>query len=40
MPWVPNASVTVYTYDGTFHLEKRGVSDFLEDLQSNLPKTI
>lgn len=40
MPWVPNASVTVYEYDGTFHLQKQGVSDFLEDMQTNLPKTI
>lgn len=40
MPWVPNASVTVYTYDGAFHLQKQGVSDFLDDLQSNLPQTI
>ncbi len=40
MPWVPNASVTVYNYDGTFHLQKQGVSDFLEDMQTNLPKNI
>jgi probable phosphoglycerate mutase len=40
MPWAPNASVTVYDYDGTFHMRVQGVSDFLEDLQSNLPKTI
>lgn len=40
MPWVPNASVTVYTYDGDYHLQKQGVSDFLGEMQSNLPKTI
>ena len=40
MPWVPNASVTVYTYDGAFHLQEQGVSDFLGEMQTNLPKTI
>ena len=40
MPWVPNASVTVYTYDGGYHLQEQGVSDFLGDMQTNLPKTI
>lgn len=40
MPWVPNASVTVYTYDGAYHLQKQGVSDFLGEMQTNLPKTI
>ena len=40
MPWVPNASVTVYDYDGQFHLQEQGVSDFLEEMQTNLPKTI
>lgn len=38
--WVPNASVTVYEYDGTFHELERGVSDFLGDLRTNLPKNI
>ena len=38
--WVPNASVTVYGYDGVFHLIERGTSDFLGDLQTNLPKNI
>ncbi len=38
--WVPNASVTVYDYDGTFHLQKQGVSDFLGEMQTNLPKNI
>ena len=38
--WVPNASVTVYDYDGTFHLQRQGVSDFLQGLQPNLPNTI
>lgn len=40
MPWVPNASVTVYEYDGTYHLRIQGASDFLEDMKTNLPKTI
>lgn len=40
MPWVPNASVTVYTYDGAYHLQKQGVSEFLGEMQTNLPKTI
>ena len=40
MPWVPNASVTVYDYDGTYHLRQQGISDFLEEMQTNLPKTI
>lgn len=38
--WVPNASVTVYTYDGAFHSVVRGCCDFLGDLKSNLPKNI
>ena len=40
IPWVPNASVTVYTYDGGFQCIERGTSDFLGDLSSNLPKSI
>jgi broad specificity phosphatase PhoE len=40
MRWVPNASVTVYTYDGEFHTVERGTCDFLGGLSSNLPKTI
>lgn len=40
MPWVPNASVTVYDYDGIFYLREQGVSDFLGTMQTNLPKTI
>ena len=40
MPWVPNASVTVYDYDGAFYLQKQGVSEFLGQMQTNLPKTI
>lgn len=38
--WAPNASVTVYTYDGAFHTVERGTCDFLGGLTSNLPKTI
>lgn len=40
IPWVPNASVTVYTYDGAFHTVERGTCDFLGNLSSNLPKNI
>ena len=38
--WVPNASVTVYTYDGKFHEVERGTCDFLGELCTNLPKNI
>lgn len=38
--WVPNASVTVYEYDGAFRCAVRGCSDYLEGLQTNLPKSI
>lgn len=38
--WVPNASVTVYKYDGTFHEVERGTCDFLGELCTNLPKNI
>ena len=38
--WVPNASVTVYTYDGQFREVERGTCDFLGDLCTNLPKNI
>ena len=40
IPWVPNASVTVYTYDGNFQCVERGSCDFLGNLSSNLPKSI
>lgn len=40
IPWVPNASVTVYQYDGAFHEVERGTSHFMGDLLSNLPTTI
>lgn len=40
IPWVPNASVTVYQFDGSYHAIVRGYSDFLLDLQTNLPKSI
>ena len=40
IPWVPNASVTVYQYDGAFHEVERGTSHFLGELLSNLPKNI
>lgn len=40
IPWVPNASVTVYQYDGTFHEVERGTCDFLGELHTNLPKNI
>lgn len=38
--WVPNASVTVYKYDGKFREVERGTCDFLGDLCTNLPKSI
>ena len=38
--WVPNASVTVYTYDGEFREVERGTCDYLGELCTNLPKTI
>ena len=38
--WVPNASVTVYAYDGRFTEIERGTCDFLGELCTNLPKTI
>lgn len=38
--WIPNASVTVYTYDGKFCEIERGTCEYLGDLQSNLPKSI
>lgn len=40
IPWVPNASVTVYQFDGGFREIERGTCDFLGDLRTNLPKTI
>lgn len=40
IPWVPNASVTVYAYDGQFREVERGTCDFLGSLISNLPKNI
>ena len=38
--WVPNASVTVYDFDGSFHRVERGSCDFLGELLSNLPRNI
>ena len=38
--WVPNASVTVYAYDGKFTEVERGTCDFLGDLCTKLPTTI
>lgn len=38
--WVPNASVTVYAYDGQFREVERGTCDFLGELCTNLPKNI
>ncbi len=38
--WVPNASVTIYGYDGEFHLIKRGECGYLGDKLTNLPKNI
>lgn len=38
--WVPNASVTVYEYDGKFTEIERGTCDFLGELCTSLPKSI
>lgn len=38
--WVPNASVTIYEYDGAFRCVKRGCCDYLGELSTNLPKSI
>lgn len=40
IPSVPNASVTVYTYDGVFREVERGTCDYLGELCTTLPKTI
>lgn len=40
IPWVPNASVTAYEYDGSFRTLERGTADFMGDLVSKLPSTI
>lgn len=38
--WVPNASVTVYEYDGNFCEIERGACAYLGENQTNLPKNI
>ena len=38
--WVPNASVTVYGYDGDFREIERGACAYLGENQTNLPKNI
>ena len=38
--WVPNASTSVYQYDGDFTTICRGYCDYLGDMLTNLPKTI
>ena len=38
--WVPNASASVYHYDGVFHPVIRGYCGYLGDMLTNLPKTI
>lgn len=40
IPWVPNASVTVYEYDGAFLQVERGTCAFLGELFTDLPKSI
>ena len=37
IPWVPNASVTVYRYDGDFRCDVHGFCDFLGEIQTRLP---
>lgn len=38
--WVPNASVSVYEYDGAFHEVERGSCGYLAELVTTLPETI
>lgn len=38
--WVPNASTSIYQYDGQFTTVKRGCCDYLGDMLTNLPKNI
>lgn len=38
--WVPNASTSVYQYDGNFTTVSRGCCDYLGDMLTNLPKNI
>ena len=41
IPWVPNASVTVYKYDGgVFEAEETGYCEYLGEMLTNLPKII
>lgn len=38
--WVPNASMTVYEYDGAFRQLERGYCGYLGVMQTNLPSNI
>ena len=38
--WVPNASVSVYRYDGVFTCLVRGCCDYLGEMRTELPKSI
>lgn len=40
LSWVPNASTTVYRYDGAYHKVLWGESAYLGDMATNLPKSI
>ena len=40
IPWVPNASTSVYQYDGHFTTVSRGYCDYLGDILTNLPINI
>lgn len=40
LSWVPNASISIYRYNGGFETIKRGYCDYLGDKITNLPKNI
>lgn len=40
LSWVPNASTTVYRYDGAYHKVLWGENAYLGDMATNLPKSI
>ncbi len=40
LSWVPNASVSIYSYDGEYKTVNRGCCEFLGDMLTNLPRSI
>lgn len=38
--WVPNASASIYRYDGKFETVHRGYCEYLGDMLTNLPKGV